>query len=103
MRIYIRQDDGQKRYIGDFKDGVLKCERRKSDHFHHKYKAWAIDEKVFEKLKENRGLEEVHIWERESGMTYKASVDLFDEHGIVDSYGPYRPQIFLWQGYWTTT
>jgi hypothetical protein len=102
METIIKQRDGKQRRIGlfDTESKVWLVDRNKKQHYMRTLKGWGLDNKIYEKLKNDFNLERVVLTETISNKVYECYVKIIDKNKIFKTFHPHRLQIFIPKIYW---
>jgi hypothetical protein len=100
-KVYIRQDDGDRKLIGTFGEGVFKSNRSMRKHLYRALDAWGIDSIVLKDLHENKGLHTIIIYDSDTKTTYTTDADNFVKNCTYLHHKPHRSQAFLPLGLFT--
>jgi len=102
LKTDITQKNGEKRNIGiyDTESKVWLVERNKKKHYMKTLRGWGLDEWMYEKLKNDYGLERVVMTETTSKKVYECRTEVIEENKIFKTFHPYRLQVFVPKIYW---
>ncbi|MCL6447591.1 MAG: hypothetical protein K6U04_05465 [Armatimonadetes bacterium] len=97
LKVEIHDTTGKK-IIGYIENHVFKKNVCKSKHFFTNYSAWAIQEEAIPILRKHN-VKLIEIYDKESGTTYRTSLDTFLSYSFVKNWG-YGRQLFLPLKFW---
>lgn len=102
IEVRITQDNGENRVLGMYnpRTRTLFIKRKRSKHFYKKLNAWGIDNKAFEGLVTQHGMNNIVLYDKDVGKRFTAKAQDFNDHGKYLHFKPYRLQVFLEESYW---
>ena len=102
METTIKERNGKQKRIGFYEtEGkVWLVERDKKKHYMKTLKGWGLDNYMYEKLKNDYGLQRVVLTEIRTGKVYECRVETIDENKIFKTFHPHRLQIFIPAIFW---